>query len=66
VSPKLESILDREAKVTHDAFSAQIEARLGSGEGTSARGPDMKVWDKGKGLQDVSHFFLVLRLSLIL
>ncbi|KAF8350878.1 FACT complex subunit SPT16 [Amanita rubescens] len=53
VSPKLESILDREAKVTHDAFSAQIEARLGSGEGTSARGPDMKVWDKGKGLQDV-------------
>ncbi|KAK2467068.1 hypothetical protein APHAL10511_001326 [Amanita phalloides] len=53
VSPKLESILDREAKVTHDAFSAQIEARLGSGEGSSAKGPDMKVWDKGKGLQDV-------------
>ncbi|KAF8630400.1 hypothetical protein AX15_002953 [Amanita polypyramis BW_CC] len=53
VSPKLESILDREAKVTHEAFSAQIEARLGSGEGSSARGPDMKVWDKGKGLQDV-------------
>lgn len=26
----------------------------------------MKVWDKGKGLQEVSHFFLVLRLSHIL
>jgi hypothetical protein len=26
----------------------------------------MKVWDKGKGLQDVSSLFLVLRLSLIL
>ncbi|KIL69574.1 hypothetical protein M378DRAFT_7423 [Amanita muscaria Koide BX008] len=53
VSPKLESILDREAKVTHETFSAQIEARLGSGEGSSAKGPDMRVWDKGKGLQDV-------------
>ncbi|KAF8636567.1 hypothetical protein AX17_003378 [Amanita inopinata Kibby_2008] len=52
VAPKLESILDREAKISHEMFSAQIEARLGSGEGSSAKGPDMKVWDKGKGLQD--------------
>jgi hypothetical protein len=35
-------------------FAAQIEARLGSGEGSSAKGPDMKVWNKGKGLTDVS------------
>ncbi|KAH8117216.1 FACT complex subunit SPT16 [Phellopilus nigrolimitatus] len=53
IAPKLETILDREAKITHDAFAAQIEARLGSGEGDNARGPDMKVWGKGRGLNDV-------------
>jgi hypothetical protein len=56
VAPKLESILDKEAKITHDAFGAQIEARLGSGEGSAAKGPDMKVWGKGKGLNDVRTF----------
>ena len=50
---KLESILDKEAEITHDMFAAQIEARLGSGEGSSAKGPDMKVWSKGKGLDNV-------------
>jgi nucleosome binding factor SPN SPT16 subunit len=54
VASKLESILDREAKISHSMLSAQIEARLGSGEGSTAKGPDMKVWDKGKGLTDVS------------
>lgn len=54
VALKLESILDKEAKITHDMFAAQIEARLGSGEGSSAKGPDMKVWNRGKGLSDVS------------
>ncbi|TFK42772.1 FACT complex subunit SPT16 [Crucibulum laeve] len=53
VAPKLESILDRETKVTHDMLSAQIEARLGSGEGSSSKGPDMKVWSKGKDLGSV-------------
>ncbi|KAG5645879.1 hypothetical protein DXG03_005026 [Asterophora parasitica] len=53
VAPKLESILDKESKVTHDMVAAQIEARLGSGEGSSAKGPDMKVWSKGKGLNDI-------------
>ncbi|KAG6909830.1 hypothetical protein DXG01_015103 [Tephrocybe rancida] len=53
VAPKLESILDKEAKITHDMLAAQIEARLGSGEGSSAKGPDMKVWSKGKGLNDI-------------
>ncbi|KAI5124316.1 hypothetical protein M0805_008924 [Coniferiporia weirii] len=53
IAPKLETILDREAKITHDAFAAQIEARLGTGEGDNARGPDMKVWSKGRGLNDV-------------
>lgn len=51
---KLESILDKESKITHDAFAGLIEARLGSGEGSSAKGPDMKVWNRGKGLNDVS------------
>ncbi|KAG6812757.1 hypothetical protein H0H92_000672 [Tricholoma furcatifolium] len=53
VAPRLEAILDKESKITHDMFAAQIEARLGSGEGSSAKGPDMKVWSKGKGLNDI-------------
>lgn len=50
---KLEMILDKEAKITHEQFASQIEARLGSGEGDDAKGPDMKVWSKGRGLNDV-------------
>ncbi|KAG1891871.1 FACT complex subunit-domain-containing protein [Suillus fuscotomentosus] len=50
---KLEMILDKEAKITHEQFATQIEARLGSGEGEVAKGPDMKVWSKGQGLNDV-------------
>ncbi|KAG6854966.1 hypothetical protein C0991_009789 [Blastosporella zonata] len=53
VLPRLEAILDKESKITHDLLAAQIEARLGSGEGPSAKGPDMKVWSKGKGLNDI-------------
>ncbi|KAF8906014.1 FACT complex subunit-domain-containing protein [Gymnopilus junonius] len=52
VAPKLESILDKETKITHDMLAAQIETRLGSGEGSTAKGPDMKVWSKGKGLEN--------------
>ncbi|KAI0709021.1 FACT complex subunit SPT16 [Earliella scabrosa] len=53
VAPKLETILDREAKISHEAFATQIEARIGYGEGDKAKGPDMKVWSKGRGLNDV-------------
>ncbi|KAM5539042.1 hypothetical protein V8D89_007265 [Ganoderma adspersum] len=53
VAPKLETILDREAKISHEAFSTQIEARIGYGEGDKAKGPDTKVWSKGRGLNDV-------------
>ncbi|THH01723.1 hypothetical protein EW026_g1029 [Hermanssonia centrifuga] len=53
VAVKLETILDREAKISHEAFATQIEARLGYGEGNTAKGPDMKVWSKGRGLNDV-------------
>ncbi|EKM55643.1 uncharacterized protein PHACADRAFT_173804 [Phanerochaete carnosa HHB-10118-sp] len=53
VAVKLETILDREAKISHEAFAGQIEARLGYGEGTDAKGPDMRVWSKGRGLTDV-------------
>ncbi|KAG5341046.1 hypothetical protein C0989_011905 [Termitomyces sp. Mn162] len=52
VAPKLEAILDKESKITHDMLAAQIEARLGSGEGSTAKGPDMRVWSKGKGLDE--------------
>jgi nucleosome binding factor SPN SPT16 subunit len=60
VAPKLETILDREAQISHETFSAQIESRLGSGEGDTAKGPDQKVWSKGKGLQDVSPIGWIL------
>ncbi|KAI0646896.1 FACT complex subunit SPT16 [Trametes meyenii] len=53
VAPKLETILDREAKISHEAFATQIEARIGYGEGDKAKGPDTKVWSKGRGLNDV-------------
>lgn len=63
IAPKLEIILDKEAKISHEDFAAQIEARLGSGEGENARGPDMKVWNKGRGLTDVHDLLHVLSLS---
>ncbi|KAI6043042.1 FACT complex subunit SPT16 [Pisolithus marmoratus] len=50
---KLETILDKEAKITHDQFASQIELRIGTGDGDDAKGPDMRVWSKGRGLQDV-------------
>ncbi|KAJ7445773.1 FACT complex subunit SPT16 [Mycena galericulata] len=53
VTDKLETILDKESKITHEVLSAQIEARLGSGEGDNAKPPDAKVWSKGKDLGDV-------------
>lgn len=53
VAPKLETILDRETKITHEMLSATIEARMGSGEGENAKGPDMKVWKNSKELNDV-------------
>ncbi|KAH9946256.1 FACT complex subunit SPT16 [Epithele typhae] len=49
VAPKLETILDREAKISHEAFAAQIEGRIGYND----KGPDMKVWSKGRGLNEV-------------
>lgn len=54
VALKLETILDRETKMSHEQFATQIEARLGHGEGETAKGPDMKVWSKGRGINDVS------------
>ncbi|KAG1833787.1 hypothetical protein EV424DRAFT_1612730, partial [Suillus variegatus] len=44
---------EMEPKITHEQFATQIEARLGSGEGEVAKGPDMKAWSKGRGLNDV-------------
>lgn len=62
VAVKLETILDREAKISHETFASTIEARLGYGEGDNAKGPDMKVWSKGRGLTDVSSGSLPLSL----
>lgn len=45
-------------------LASQIETRLGSGEGTSTKGPDMKVWNKGKGLENVSsHEYVELYIA---
>jgi hypothetical protein len=61
---KLESILDRESKISHEQLATTIESRLGYGEGANAKGPDMKVWGQSKALADVSpHLFT--RFSLI-
>ncbi|GJJ12499.1 hypothetical protein Clacol_006742 [Clathrus columnatus] len=51
VAVKLEQILDKETKITHQSFADQIEARIGSGDGE--RLPDTRVWSKGRGLTDV-------------
>ncbi|KAF8644153.1 hypothetical protein AX16_008680 [Volvariella volvacea WC 439] len=53
VAPTLEAVLDQESSISHEDFAYKIEARLGSGEGANAKGPDMKVWNKGKGLSEV-------------
>ncbi|KAK7043799.1 FACT complex subunit spt16 [Paramarasmius palmivorus] len=53
VAPRLESILDRESKISHAHLAAQIESKLGSGEGDDAKGPDTKIWSKDKRLNDV-------------
>lgn len=50
---KLETILDKEAKISHEQFAGQIESRIGTGDGEGAKGPDMKVWSKGRGLSEV-------------
>ncbi|KIY62352.1 FACT complex subunit SPT16 [Cylindrobasidium torrendii FP15055 ss-10] len=47
VLPRLETILDRELKITHDTLAAQFENKLGSGDGQ--KGPDMKIWSNYKG-----------------
>ena len=52
VAAKLEQILDKETKITHQSFADQIESRIGSGDGE--RAPDMRVWSKGRSLGDVS------------
>jgi hypothetical protein len=52
-SLKLENIVDEEKTITHEQFAAQIETRLGSGDGDKAKGPDTRVWDKDRSLKDV-------------
>lgn len=51
VAIKLEQILDKETKITHQSFAEQIEGRIGSGDGEKP--PDTRVWSKGRGLKDV-------------
>ena len=43
IAPKLETIIDRQTKISHEGFAGLIEGRLGSDD----KPPDMKVWEKG-------------------
>jgi len=43
IALKLETIVDRQTKISHEGFAALIEGRLGSDD----KPPDMKVWEKG-------------------
>ena len=43
IAPKLETIVDRQTKISHEGFATVIETRLG----TDDKPPDMKVWEKG-------------------
>lgn len=43
IAPKLETIIDRQTKISHEGFAALIEGKLGSDD----KPPDMKVWEKG-------------------
>ena len=53
IAPKLETIVDRQTKISHEGFAALIEGRLGSDD----KPPDMKVWEKGNlGKVCLSHW----------
>lgn len=47
--PKMESIIDKDSKISHENFAAMIEEKIGN----DAKGPDMKVWKKNPALGDV-------------
>ncbi|KAJ8699613.1 FACT complex subunit spt16 [Pleurotus ostreatus] len=49
VALKLEMILDKETKITHESFALQIEGRLGDEQ----KGPDMRIWDKAKNARNI-------------
>lgn len=51
--PKLESILDKQSKIPHTSFADYLEERLGSSDGT--KGPDMRVFNKSRHLNDVDY-----------
>ncbi|KAF8550745.1 hypothetical protein OG21DRAFT_1524929 [Imleria badia] len=53
------TILDKEAKITHEQFAGQIEWHIGTGDSEDAKGPDMKVWSKGWAERRVFSFFLI-------
>lgn len=59
VAVKLEQILDKETKISHQAFADQIESRIGDDE----KPPDQRVWSKGRGLAEVNAFQKTICLS---
>ncbi|KAF8303076.1 FACT complex subunit SPT16 [Clavulina sp. PMI_390] len=49
--PKLEGILDKQNKIPHSSFAAYLEERIGNPE--ASKGPDMRVFNKSRHLNDV-------------
>jgi hypothetical protein len=50
--PKMESIIDRGAKMPHEELVQLIEEKIGNEE----KDPDMKLWKKNAQLGEVSIF----------
>ena len=51
--PKLEGILDKQSKIPHSSFAEYLEERLGNPE--TSKGPDMRVFNKSRHLNDVDY-----------
>lgn len=51
--PKLESILDKQSKIPHSSFAEYLEERTGNAD--ASKGPDMRVFNKSRHLNDVDY-----------
>lgn len=47
---KMESIIDRGTKMTHEAFAALVEEKIGNDD----KAADMKLWNRNPQLGEVS------------
>ncbi|KZO99500.1 FACT complex subunit SPT16 [Calocera viscosa TUFC12733] len=50
--PRLENIIDKDRKISHEALAAQLEDKLGRADDDNPKGPDMKIWSVVKGITE--------------